>query len=310
MRIRGGAFGVATIVIGLLASGTIAQAQWAGGGTPIAIDFSGSRGTQPWFAASSLGRHVSLPTQVAALSSVPTAATDVSPFPKPPDAQDGPSPSLLQHLFASGIADLVRGNPAEAAEFFAATESATNQVPQFVYLTALAQLLSDFDHRDQALPLARLAMGQNPDHALYRILTVLAERDLSTVQADGALYFTPAGANQLHAAVARLPAESDAYNGAYLAALFGSIEQTGDPTLPERLADFAAMLGQGRSLKLAGVDTPQALGRLFVLSIPPEVFARAEAHFLAGITDGNKTISATASTRAAMVADRASVLVP
>lgn len=310
MHVRNGAVGVAVIAIGLLASGSIARAQWAGGESPIAIDFSSSGGAHSSFAPS-LGRHASLPSQVAALSSVPTATTGMSTVAKPTVAHEGaPQSSLLQHLFVSGIADLVRGDPAEAAEVFEATASVTDEVPQFTYLAAVAQVFSDFDHRDQALPQAKHAVAQDPDHALYRLLAILADRNLSLLQPDGALYFTAAGAKELHAAIARLPAQTDAYNGTYLAALFVGVEKTADPALPERLAGFAAMLGEGRSLRLAGVDTPQALGRLFVLSIPPEVLARGEAHLLAGLRDGSGPTSVSASVRSPMVADRASILVP
>lgn len=311
MRVRNDAFGVAIVVIGLLASGSIARAQWAGGEPAIAINFSGDASTHSSFATPGLGRHASLPSQVAALSSVPTASSDVFAISKPPVARDGAAQSsLLQHLFVSGIADLVRGNPADAAEVFGATASATDDVTQLTYLAALAQILSDFDHRDQALPQAKRAVAQDRDHALYRLLAVIADHDLSVLQPDGALYFTPAGAKELHAAIDHLPAQTDAYNGTYLAALFGGVEKTANPALPERLAGFAAMLGEGRSLSLAGIDTPQALGRLFVLSIPPAVLARGEAHLLAGLGGGNEPASANAGARAAMVADRVSILVP
>ena len=309
MHVRDNAFGVAVVVIGLLASGSIARAQWAGGEPPIAIDFSGSGSTHTSYATPSLGRHAALPSQVAALSSVPAPATDLSPLSKPAVA-DGAAPqsSLLQHLFASGIADLVRGNPADAAEVFEATAS-TAEIPQLTYLAALAQVLADFDHRDRALAQAKRVMAQDPDHALYRLLVIVADRNLSVLQPDGALYFTPAGAKDLHAAAARLAAQTDAYNGTYLAALLVGVEKTADPALPERLAGFAAMLGGGRSLKLAGVDTPQALGRLFVLSIPPAVLARGEAHLLAGLSDGREPTPVSANARP-VIANRASILVP
>ena len=311
MHIRNGIFGVATIAIALLAAGSIARAQWAGGGNAIAIDFSGRSVAQPSFAAPPLGHDASLPSQVAVLSSVPMATSDVLAFPKPPVTHDGgQQSSLLQHLFVAGIADLVRGNPADAAEIFAATESATDQAPQFSYLTALARTLSDFDHRDQALPLAKRAVAKDPDHALYNILAILADRDLSLLRPDGALYFTAAGANQLHAAVARLLVETDAYNGVYLAALLAGVEETGDPALPERLNGFVAMLGRGRSLKLAGIDTPQSLGRLFVLSIPSDVLARGEVRFLVGPGEGGEATSESASARMTTVADRGSILPP
>jgi hypothetical protein len=309
MHVRDGAFGVSIIVIGLLASGSIARAQSAGAEPPVAINFTGSGSAQPLFATPSLGRHASLPSQVAALSSVPTAPPDGFALSKPSVA-GAPQSSLLQHLFLSGIADLVRGIPAEAAEAFEATASATDEVTQLTYLGALARVLSDFDHRDRALPQAKHAVAQDPDHALYRLVAVLADRNLSQLQSDGALYFTPAGAKELHAAAAHLPTQTDAYNGTYLAALLVSVEKTTDPALPERLAGFAAMLRDGRSLKLAGIDTPQALGRLFVLSIPPAVLARGEARFLAGLRDGNEPVSARASVRPAVLADRVSILVP
>jgi hypothetical protein len=309
MQVRNGAFAVAAVAIGLLASGSTAWAQWAGGGHPVAIDFSGNGSTQPSVAAPSLGRHASLPSQVAALASVPTATTDVSAVSTPSVTHDGaPQSSLLQHLFVSGIADLVRGNPADAAEVFKATASATDELPQLTYLAALAQVLSDFDHRDQALPRVKRALAEDPDHAAYRLLAILADRDLSLLQPDGALYFTSAGAKRLHAAIADLPAQTDAYNGTYLAIVLASVEETANPALPERLAGFAAMLGEGRSLRLAGIDSPQALGRLFVLSIPPEVLAAGEARFLAGLKDGSEAASASASAR--VVADRTSILVP
>jgi hypothetical protein len=311
MDIRNGACGIGIAIAFLAASGSSAQAQWAGRGTAIVVDFSGRGGTQPSFAAPILGRHASLPSQVAALSSVPMATTDMSAFPQSSVAHnDEPQSSLLQHVFLAGIADLVRGEPAEAAKIFAATASATDQVPQLTYLTALALVLSDFDRRDQALPLAKRIVAKNPDHALYNILTIFANRDLSLLRPDGALYFTAAGAKQLDAATARLLTQTDAYNGTYLAALLASIEKTGDTALPERLAGFGGMLGQGRSLKLAGIDTPQALGRLFVLSIPPEALARGEAHFLAGLTDQSGAMATSAASRGITVADRGSIPLP
>jgi tetratricopeptide (TPR) repeat protein len=307
MQVRNGAFGVAAVAIGLLAFGSTAWAQWGDGGTPIAIDFSGNGSARSSSAAPSFGRHASLPSQVATLS----ATTEGFPASQPSVVHDdGSQSTLLQHLFVSGIADLVRGNLADAAEVFKAAASATDEIPQLSYLTALAQVLSDFDHRDQALPAAKRALARDPDHPLYRLLAILADRELSLLQPDGALYFTPDGARRLHAAIADLPAQTDAYNGTYLAALFTSIEKTADPALPERLPGFATMIGDGRSLRLVGIDSPQALGRLFVLSIPPAVLARGEARFLAGLGAGSESTSASASARVAVVADRSSILVP
>jgi hypothetical protein len=311
MQVRNSAFGIAAVAIGLLAFGSTAWAQRADGGTAIAIDFPGNGGAPSSFAAPSFGRHASLLSQIAALLFVPSATTDVVPVSKPSVAHDDASQStLLQHLFASGIADLVRGNPAEAAESFEATASATDDIPQLSYLTALAQVLSDFNHRDQALLGAKRALARDPDHPLYRLLAILADRGLSSLQPDGALYFTSAGTKKLHAAIADLPAQTDAYNGTYLAALLASVEKTINPALPERLPGFATMIGDGRSLRLIGIDSPQALGRLFVLSIPPEVLARGEERFLAGLGGGSESISARASARVAVVDDRGSILVP
>jgi hypothetical protein len=309
MQVRNSAFGVAVAAIGLLTFGSTAWAQWGGGGIPIAIDFSSNDSAQSSFAAPSFGRHASLPSQVATLSPVPSATTGASPVSQPSVAKDDASQStLLQHLFVSGIADLVRGNPAEAADVFEATASATDEIPQLSYLTALAQVLSDFDHRDQALPGIKRALARDPDHPLYRLLAILADRELSSLQPDGALYFTPDGAKRLHAAIADLPAQTDAYNGTYLVALFTRIEKTANPALPERLPRFATMIGDGRSLRLPGVDSPQALGRLFVLSIPPQVLARGEARFLLG--SGDESTSASASARVAVVAEHSSILLP
>ena len=205
MHVRNVAFGVAAAATAILTFGPNAWAQRGDGGNPIAIDFSGNGGARPSLSAPSFGRHASLPSQLATLPSVPSAMIEGFPVSMPSVAHDDASQStLLHHLFVSGIADLVRGDPAEAAELFKATASAADEIPQLSYLTALAQVLSDFDHRDQALPAAKRALARDPDHPLYRLLAILADRELSLLQPDGALYFTPDGAKSLHAAIADL----------------------------------------------------------------------------------------------------------
>lgn len=307
MNIRICAIATATVMAGLLV-GSDAQAQSAGGETSRTVEFSDNASAQPAFPTPGFGRHAAYGSQLAALPSFPTSdGAAHTTFGASVDVEIAQQkPALLEHLFLSGIADLVRGDPAEATDVFAATESAVDEIPQADYLLALSYVLSDFTHRDRAIPLIKRALAKDPDHALYGILDVVADRDLSVLEPDGALSFTPAGAKLIHVAATRLPAQADAYNGNFLIILLAGIEKTTNPSRPERLAGFSAMLGQGRSLALPKINAPQALGRLFVLTIPQDQLARSEGRFLANAVKKSQP----AMTPRPQLADQRSVLLP
>jgi hypothetical protein len=103
---------------------------------------------------------------------------------------------------------------------------------------------------------------------------------------------TPDGARQLRTAFGKLASSKDAYNSKYVPVAL-ALEATGDPSLPQRVSHFAALLGPGRSIALPDIAAGQALGRLLILAIPAERLARYEARFLTGVS-GTREATSTA----------------
>ena len=296
-----------------LGSASDAWAQSAEGRNPTAIEFSTNGAAGQGFTVQNPGRHAAITRALAAI--VPPAPSRGAAGPastlRPPAAAefvDAIHAGLFQHLFLSGVADLVRGDPAGAADIFDVTAHVADDLPQMQYLLALARVLSDFDHRDRALATIQRIVAEDPDQPLYAILAVLADPRSSVLGRDGALYLTPDGARQLSAAASKLTTRQDAYNGKYFAMLVEALEGTGDRALPQRIDGFARMLGQGRTIVLPNVPAPQALGRLLVLAIPGEQLARYERRFLTGATGGREAaMPATNQRRADATANRAVV---
>lgn len=300
----------ATIVAALLGAAGPSRAQSNGVGTPTEIEFSSNASTGQRFAVPRIGRRASASGQLASAPSF----TPSAPSPAARSTLDDVETvrvGLFEHFFLSGIACLVRGDPARAADVFEVTAQIAGDMPQMNYLLALTRILADFEHRGRVLSIVQRAMAADADHPLYVIATVLADARLSVLKADGALYFTADGARLIRAAGGKLATRKDAYNGKYAAALFEGLEDTGDAAMPQRLNGFAAMLGQGRTIALPHVQTPQALGRLLVLSIPPTQLARYEARFLTGTADEREASSFTGTEqRRSDLRGRTSILVP
>jgi hypothetical protein len=298
------ALGAATVLAAALGIDGPAHAQLSGSETPTAVEFSNSASATPRFGMPHLGRRATTSDYLAPAPSVIAASSH-------PAVADGvgTSPHVFEHFFLSGIACLVRGDPAGAAGIFEVTAQVAAELPQMAYLTALAGVLSDFDHRGRMLAPIQRAITADPGHPLYTIVDVLADSNLSVLKADGALYLTPAGAQLIRAAANRLSARKDAYNGKYVTTLLAALEETGDAAMPQRLKGFSAMLGAGRPIALPDIQAPQALGRLLVLSIPPEQLARYEARFLTGAT-GDREASSGTEQRRSDLGSRGSFLVP
>jgi len=175
---------------------------------------------------------------------------------------------FLEQLYLSGTARLGRGDPAGAARLFALSLETASDLPQMNYSMALAYVLANFRQRQRALPFIGIARATDPRHPLYALLEVLANPGLSVLKPDGALYFTPAGEQQLADAIDRLAVMPDAPNGKYAAMVFAERTPTGDTALPQRLSGFAAMLGAGSHVLLPHVEQPQPLGCLLMLTVP------------------------------------------
>lgn len=266
-----------------------AFAQWTEAQGPTAVEFSTNAGRIENLAAPRPGHGAVIVYPRSAGSPLPNASADgATTFDPGIDAAGAAHSRLFEHLLLSGIADLVRGDPAGAADIFDVTAQVADDMPQMQYLLASARVLSDFEHRDRMLPIIRRILAADPDQPLYAIIAVLADPNLSTLRLDGALYFTRDGARRLSAAAAKLSTRKEDYNGKYLALLLGSLEGTDDPVAPRRFNGFAKLLGQGRTIVLPDVAAPQALGRLLVLSIPPEALVRYEARFLTGAPAGRE----------------------
>jgi hypothetical protein len=298
------AVGAVAVFAAALGIDGLAHAQLSGSEAPTAVEFSNSASATPRFGVPHLGRRATTSDYLASAPSVAAASSR-------PATADNADRSLhvFEHLFLSGVACLVRGDPAGAAGVFEVTARVAAELPQMAYLMALAGVLSDFDHRGRMLPPIQRAIAADPDHPLYTIIDVLADANLSLLKADGALYFTPAGAQLIRAAAGKLASRKEAYNGQYVATLLAALEETGDAALPRRLNGFSAMLGAGRPIALPDIQAPQALGRLLVLSIPAAQLARYEARFLTGAT-GDREASAGTEQRRSDLGSRSSFLVP
>ncbi len=307
-----GAWTAAALLVSLT-SGGAGHAQPVNSSSPIEVELYNSALATPRFGLPRLGRRAtvsapaaSMPSFVTVPPSRPTRESDV----QWPDA-GGSRPHMLLHFFLSGIACLVRGDPAGAAEVFAVTDEVASDLPAMHYMLALARLLADFNARAQALPLIERSIAAEPDNPLYTIAAVFADANLSTLKSDGALYFTPAGTRLIRDAANRLPAMKEAYNGKYFTMLLGALEATGDPAWPQRLNGFAAMLGQGRAISLPSINEPQSLGRLLVLTITDTQLMRYEARFLGASPEGREaSVVPGAEQRRTDLASRRSYLVP
>jgi tetratricopeptide (TPR) repeat protein len=187
---------------------------------------------------------------------------------------------LLEQLYQTGIARMGRGDPAGAANAFKLSFEFAPELPQMHYALAIAEMLSDFSKRDRALPLIHEALQAEPSHPLYAIAELLADKRLSVLKSDKALYFTPEGQQRLVAALTALDGTKDAYNGKYLALLFGTTEATGDPKLPQRLANFGDMVGPGSNVLLPRISEKLSLGRLLVLAVPADRLTPYEPRLL------------------------------
>lgn len=300
----------ATIVAALLGTAGPSRAQSNGAGAPTEVEFSNNASSGQRFTVPRIGRRAATSSQLASAPSFTPPATS-SASRSTLDDVETVRVGLFEHFFLSGVACLVRGDPAGAADIFEVTAQIAGDMPQMNYLLALARVLADFEHRGRALSIVQRAMAADADHPLYVIATVLADARLSVLKGDGALYFTADGARLIRASGSKLAARKDAYNGKYAAALLDGIENTGDAAMPQRLNGFAAMLGQGRPIALPHIQAPQSLGRLLVLSIPPVQLARYEARFLTGTTD-EREASAFSGTeqRRSDLRGRTSILVP
>lgn len=280
------AFGATLLLASLAGGDRVALAQMSGAqmsGSGVAVEFSSNAGVSPGFSAPRLGRRARVAEQLAAVPAVMPQAVPASP--SIAGARDGDVRSHnFEHFFLSGIALLVRGDPADAATVFEVTSGVAGEMPQMAYLLGLARVLSDFTHRDHALAAIKHARAGDPAHPLYQIVEVLADQKLSVLKADGALYLTPDGARQLRVALDKLSGWKDAYNAKYVATAL-AIDASNDPALPQRIGGFAALLGPGRAIVLPNIAAGQALGRLLVLSIPTERLARYEARFLTGASE-------------------------
>ena len=293
-----------------LGSASEAWAQSAQGRDLAAFEFSTNAAAGQDFTVRYPGRHAATTREPAAIvpPAPPRPVANGTSTRHPPAAElvDTIHAGLFQHLFLSGVADLVRGDPADAADIFDVTAHIADDLPQMQYLLALARVLSDFDHRDRMLAPIQRIVAEDPDQPLYAILEVLADRRSSVLGRDGALYLTRDGARRLSTAASKLATRQDAYNGKYFAMLVEALAGTGDTALPQRFDGFARMLGQGRTIMLPNVATPQALGRLLVLAIPGEQLARYETRFLTGATDGREAaMPATDQRRAEATNNRA-----
>jgi hypothetical protein len=301
----------AAIVAVLLGTAGPSRAQSNGAGASTEIEFSNNASSNQRFTVPRIGRRASTSAQLASAPSFTPPPSPSSAARSTLDDVETARVGLFEHFFLSGIACLVRGDPAGAADIFEVTAQIAGDLPQMNYLLALARILADFEHRGRTLSIVQRAMAADADHPLYVIATVLADARLSVLKADGALYFTADGARLIRAASSKLAARKDAYNGKYIAMLIEGIEDTGDASMPQRLNGFAAMLGQGRTVALPHIQTPQALGRLLVLSIPPAQLARYEARFLTGATDEREASSFVgAEQRRSDLRGRTSILVP
>ena len=296
----------ASLATALFSLQGVALAQLAEVTPPAELEFSNNAGSAQRALSPRLGRWASTSPHLA---SAPRSGSRTAPAGNSPvwaDELVAPNPHLFEHFFLSGIACLVRGDPAGAAEVFEVTGQVAGELPQMAYLQALGRVLADFPHRERALATIRRAVASDGDHPLYAIVEILADAKQSVLKADGALYLTASAMRALRAAANRLPSTKDAYNGKYLASLLAAIAESGDAALPYRWAGFAPLLAPGRSIVLPEIAAPQALGRLFVLSISPEQLARYEARFLTGPAE-DRQASAGAGTRVSAARDLAAL---
>jgi hypothetical protein len=209
----------------------------------------------------------------------PAQAQDPAPATVLEDAKSGHT-HLFASYYQSGVARLGRGDAAGALAMFETASESAPDLPQLQYAFALTLVLADFDDRARALPPIRRAVAAAPHHPLYLIVDTLADAAKSELHGDGALYLSPAGIAELQAAVPLLPAQHDAYNGKYFAALVATLQATDDPSWPQRLPGFAAMLGQGSGVQLPQLGEKLSLGRLLVIAIPEAELRRYETAFV------------------------------
>lgn len=216
----------------------------------------------------------------AALLTLPAAqAQDISPITLREDAHSGKT-HILAAYYQSGMARLSRGDPAGARRVFETASAAAPAIPQVQAALAAAILLADFTARERALPAIRAALAAEPREPLYRVIEVLADPASSTIDSDGALGLTAAGAAAIDDASSLLATTHRAYNAEYLALLLDSRTRTGDPAQPERLPGFAALLAAGSGVTLPRAGRPLSLGRLFELVVPDAAFKPYEVAFV------------------------------
>jgi hypothetical protein len=180
---------------------------------------------------------------------------------------------LLKQLYLIGLSRMARGDAAAAVGPFQVVTEVAPELVEAQHLLATAMVVSDFGRRERALPIIEKALDAEPGHPVYNLVRVLADPALSSLGDDGALYISADGAALIADALPRLARAPRAYNARYLAPVLANIEATGEATYPERLPNFADLLGPGGRVALARLAEGVPFARLFAVSITDERFA-------------------------------------
>jgi hypothetical protein len=193
---------------------------------------------------------------------------------------------VLRQLYTSGVARMAKADPNGAIAVFRVATEVAPDLPQMHYSFGLAQVLADWTKRDRALPSLDHALAGDPGQPLFVVAKVLADPELSHLGTDGALYFSPNGAERLRTALANLEGTKSAVNGRYLRTVLSTLETTGDSRHPVRLTGFDRMLGQGGQVRLPAWNDSQAFARLFAVSIPDTQLQAFEPRMIARLQQG------------------------
>ena len=198
---------------------------------------------------------------------------------------------LLRQLYTSGLARMAKGDPASAASVFRLAAEVAPELPQMQFSYGLAQVLADWKRRENALPNIDAALRADPGNPLYAVAKILADPSLSLLGPDGALYLSPAGANQLRSSIAALGEHKTAVNGRYLATVLAGTQTTGDTRHPLRLAGFDRMIGYEGRVRLPNWHDSQAFGRLFAAGVPDAELQAYEPRMVARLQQGLESLN-------------------